>query len=268
MKKINIKQWQGKNAAECYEAIADQPYALFFDSNRPSHPLSRWSFVCWDPIETITAKNGVIEHNGAKINTNDVFAFLQKRLDDYKFSFPETDIPFTGGIAGYFGYDLGRQLEVIPSLTDDDINIPDMMVGIYTNVLAFNHPKNKAWKIGDAELPARKRKTFTTAPLHWTAQKNEKDYCRDIQSIIDYIHAGEVYQVNLSRRFEADLPDDFDAFGHYKNLRNINPAPYAAFMNFGRIKLASSSPEQFLSVNGDKVETRPIKGTLPSSQSA
>lgn len=270
MQKIDIKQWPEEDAAECYEAVAHEPYTLFFDSNRPSHPLSRWSFICWHPTETITAKNGVITHNGIEIGASDVFSFLQERLDDNKFSYPETDIPFTGGIAGYFGYDLGRQLEVIPSLTTDDINIPDMMVGIYTNVLAFDHQNNKAWKIGDAEFPKSNQIPTHkyTDILDWTPLKTKEDYCGDIQKAINYIYAGEIYQVNLSRRFEAPLPQNFDTYAHYKNLRIINPAPYAAFMNFGDVQLASSSPEQFLSVDGENVETRPIKGTLPSSQSA
>lgn len=262
-----IEQWHGPDALECYEALHDQSYALFFDSNCPSHPLNRWSFICWNPVETITAKNGILTHNNQTIDEQDIFSFLQERLDQYDFEIPNTDIPFTGGLAGYFGYDLGRQLEKIPELTEDDLNIPDMMVGIYTNVLAFDHQNSKAWKIGSDALPEKGTTPleYVPAPIHWAPNKSEKDYCANIQKVIDYIHAGEVYQVNLSRRFEANLPDSFNPFVHYKHLRQINTAPFSAYMNFSDVKLSSCSPEQFLHVDGQSVKTCPIKGTLPSS---
>ena len=269
MSALAIKQWHGADALTCYQALQDQPYALFFDSNRPSHPLNRWSFICRNPVETITAKNGVITHNDDVIEPQDIFSFLQSRLDTYNFDLPNHDIPFTGGVAGYFGYDLGRQLEKIPTIAQDDMNTPDMMVGIYTNVLAFDHQNDQAWKIGNDSVPAIKSTaTDQKIELHWHSEKSDQDYCADIQTIIDNIYAGEVYQVNLSRRFESDLPQNFNPFAHYRNLREINPAPFSAYMNFGDIQLASCSPERFLSVSGQSVETRPIKGTLPSTQSA
>lgn len=269
MSTLRIEKWEGSNALECYQAIHDQPYALWFDSNRPSHPLNKWSFICWNPIETITTKNGVITHDGKVIDATDIFEFIQSRLNKYAISADTTDIPFTGGFAGYFGYDLGRQLENIPENAIDDINMPDMMIGLYKNVLAFDHKNNEAWKFGNTPFP----KTKNTFPkqnnnLEWQTQKSEKEYCADIQKIIDDIHAGEVYQVNLSRRFDAKLANDFDTFEHYLHLRKVNPAPFSAYLNFGDIKLASCSPEQFLNVKNNAVETRPIKGTLPSSQPA
>ncbi len=266
MPALSIKEWKGEDAINVYEALSDIPYALLFDSNDSAHPLNCWSFICWSPIETITAKNGVITHNNQEIETKDVFSFLQKRLDHYNFE-DTSKIPFRGGLAGYFGYDLGRQLEDIPELTTDDMNLPDMMVGIYTNILAFDHKNNKAWKIGDGNIPSKKpHAPQENTNLNWTTNKSEEEYCKDIQTVIDYIHAGDVYQVNLSRRFEASTSKNFNSFLHYKHLRRINPAPFSSFMNFGEIQLASCSPEQFLSVNDRNVETRPIKGTLPSSQ--
>lgn len=269
MDSLTIKEWNGADMLETYEALADTPYALFFDSNREGHPNNQWSFICWNPIETIETKNGVIAHNGKNINETDFFSFLQGRLDFYNFKTNEYQIPFTGGAAGYFGYDLGRQLEKLPDQTIDDMKTPDACIGIYNNILAFDHKNNKAWKIGEAKLPpVKKQKTYTQAEASWKTYKADKDYCRDIKTVIDYIHAGEVYQVNLSRRFETELPEGFNAFGHYKTLRDINPAPFSAFMNFNNLTLVSCSPERFLSVKDSEVETRPIKGTLPSTQDA
>ncbi len=274
MKKLNIKQWDGENALTCYEALSDQPYALFFDSNNTAHALNNFSIICWNPVETITAKNRIITHNNKTIADKDVFSFIQTRLDQYNFKSPDNNLPFTGGAAGYFGYDLARGLEDISNKTIDDINIPDMMIGIYTNVIIFNHRTQKSWiitacpkeeKLLKLRITEIQKTAYTPPLLNWKTEKSDKDYKNNIQKIIDDIYAGEVYQVNLSRRFEAKPPEDFNSFTHYKHLRKINPAPFSSYMNFGQIKLSSCSPERFLKTEGKNVETRPIKGTLPSS---
>ena len=261
----NIKEWTGADILTLAEGLSEKPYTLFFDSSRVSHPSSQWSFLCWDPVETISAKNGVIQHNGTIIDEKDVFKLLKLRLREYKFE--KSDIPFTGGLAGYWGYDLGRQLEHLPEDTVDDINAPDMIVGIYTNVITHDHEKNQTWLIGE-EPEVEKIQDGPIPLLRWQSQISESKYKDKVQQAIDYIYAGEIYQVNLSRRFEADLTSDFKPFAHYKYLRDVNPAPFGAYMNFGDLQLSSSSPERFLRCDGLVIETQPIKGTLPSSQSA
>lgn len=277
MNTLHIKKWGGPDALECYQALHDEPYALFFDSNCPSHPLNKWSFICWNPIETVTAKNGMILHNSKTVDQKDLFTFLQSRLNMYDFNNKPSDIPFTGGFAGYFGYDLGRQLEKIPENTLDDINMPDMMVGLYTNLLAFDHQNNQAWSIttDSKEIQFLKEKLRQPQDIKtsnydpdWQTSITDEDYCANIQRVIDDIHAGEVYQVNLSRRFEASTPQGFSRFAHYKKLRDINPAPFSAYLNFSEFQISSCSPEQFLNVENNIVETRPIKGTLDSSNPA
>ncbi len=265
-KQINIQKWDGSDAITCARDLARKPYTLFFDSNHPSHPLNQWSFICFDPIEIIETKNGIITHNDKNIDEVDFFEFLQKRLEHYNPQEIETDIPFIGGAAGYFGYDLGRQLEVIPNNTIDNLNTPDACIGIYTNILAFNHTNDEAWYIGDnmPEIGGVPAAPYIVRDINWATDKTENQYCADIQKTIDYIYAGEIYQANISRRFEATLPDRFDSFSHYEYLRKINPAPFSTYMNFGDLQLSSCSPEQFLSIKNNEVTTRPIKGTLPS----
>jgi para-aminobenzoate synthetase component 1 len=265
MPNVNIQEWNGKNILTCAENLSNSPYTLFFDSNRPEHPSSQWSFLCWNPIETITVKNDVITHDNKVIEETNIFSFLQLRLDDYKYK-TESHIPFTGGIAGYWGYDLGRQLENLPEDTIDDLNVPDMMVGIYTNVLAHDHENNKTWLIGETPNISQDNVTKIPTDIIWKPQISETQYKNDIQQVIDYIYAGEVYQVNITRRFDAKLPQSFSSFQHYKHLRDVNPAPFSSYMNFGDIQLASCSPERFLKCDDHQVETQPIKGTLPSTQ--
>ena len=267
MKTLKIQKWSGESILECAEKIAHKPYTLFFDSNRPTHPSSQWSFLCYDPIEIIETKNGTITHNKCIIKETNFFEFLQSRLDKYSLN-NESNIPFIGGAAGYFGYDLGRQIENLPNNTEDILNAPDAAIGIYNNVIAHDHKKNETWLIGDAPEFQEVKKTddIKNKDIQFTSNKTDADYCNDIQKIIDYIYAGEIYQANLSRLFMADLPKNFNSFGHYKKLRKINSAPYAGFMNFGDMQLLSCSPEQFLSLKKNIITTCPIKGTLPSNQ--
>lgn len=90
---------------------------------------------------------------------------------------------------------------------------------------------------------------------------DKEDYLKAIKKAIDYIFAGDIFQVNLSQRFESEIA--ISPFQLYKRLRTINPAPFAAFLNFEGVVVASSSPERFLRRSGNVVETRPIKGTRP-----
>lgn len=278
---VEIKEWHGDNIVTLAEGLSDRPYTLFFDSNRPTHPNNEWSFLCWDPIETITAKDGVITHNDKIIDETDIFDFLQKRLNEYSFT-TENDIPFTGGLAGFWGYDLGRELEDIPTIAEDDLSIPDMMVGIYTNVIAHHHKTNKTWLIGNSpltlpttwapSLSLRERVSERTAKtgegIKFIPQTSDEDYKDNIKKVIEHIYVGDIYQANMTRRFDTKLPENFSPFAHYKIQREINPAPFSAFMNFGDLQLASSSPERFLKCDGVTVETKPIKGTLPSSKAS
>ncbi len=262
----SFQEWHGPGPLECFEALAGRPYTLFFDSNRPSHPLNKWSFICWAPTEIIETKDNVIKHNHKTINETDFFAFIQSRLEAYSYEENDGGIPFTGGAAGYFGYDLGRQIETLPEKTNDDLQLPDACIGIYQNVLAFDLVNKKSYLAGQA--PDLNMDTSHAHPLHnikFSSEIADEDYLSNINKVIEEIHAGEVYQINISRRFKAELPKTFDSVTHYKYLREINAAPFSAYMNFGNHQLASCSPERFLHLQNNEVETRPIKGTIPSS---
>jgi para-aminobenzoate synthetase component 1 len=90
---------------------------------------------------------------------------------------------------------------------------------------------------------------------------SKKEYCRAVEKVRDYIAAGDIYQANLSQRFSVGF--EGSAWSLYKKLRRINPAPFAAFLNFPEVKVLSDSPERFLKITGRNVETRPMKGTRP-----
>jgi para-aminobenzoate synthetase component 1 len=285
-KTLFVFDWKGPDAFQSFAPLAAMPYSLFFDSNRDGHPGNNYSYICWHPFETIESKNTRIRITNRENQTSyiaDAFDVVKERLELWgeKFQSQENLPPFQGGAAGYFGYDLARGLENLPKIAEDDRDMPDMCIGLYDKVLAFDHNSGQAWLMIYAvdEQTALVHKThierlmsrahepvFYPVNLPWSAQVCEADYLNDIDKVINYIHAGDIFQANLSRRFTAALPHHFDAFAHYGQLRKINAAPYSAFMNFGGITLASSSPEKFLSVHDRQVETKPIKGTMPSSK--
>lgn len=289
-----VTQWTENNPIDSFAGLSDTPYSLLFDSARPSHRDSRYSYICWHPFETIEAKNGRVTVTNREQQLSfkaNPFDILQERLNLWgggKERDP-TLPPLQGGAAGFFGYDLGRNLERLPAKAQDDPVMPDMAVGLYDQVLAFDHAANMAWLIIHAkdkrEANIRRQVLESSLLCHprasgdhagitgkegiapqWTPDCDGQTYKNKIRTIIDHIHAGEIYQVNISRRFTAQTPKSFDPFMHYRHLREVNPAPYASYMNFGPVKIASASPESFLSLRGKQVKTRPIKGTLSSSK--
>lgn len=262
------KIWPYKDPAIDFTALAHEPYALLFDGYADTHPQAQYSYICWSPEEIVTVNSG---HKGNPFDT------MRSALKKYEAPEPHPDLPpFQGGAAGFFGYDLGRYLECVPAIAQDDLGLPDMAIGIYKNVIAYDHHQKKAWILrgkhtGEGRYPDSKQKWIPAhagmSKLEWSPDCFEAEFIEKIKAVIEYIYAGEIYQANLSRRFEAALPQDFDTFAHYKSLRKINTAPFSAYLNFGDFILSSSSPERFLKCENDKVETRPIKGTLPSSRS-
>lgn len=271
----------GTDPARLFSSHAQRPYSLFFDSNRECHPLNRYSYLCIDPFETIESRNGnvVITTKSNRYSyAADPFSVVKERLvlagNDMA---TNKDLPpFQGGAAGFFGYDLARQLENFSSSTAPDNGIPDMCIGLYDCIAAFNHHAEKGWIIVQAhdEATALERAALfhpssveiipNNPPLQWHTKIDDNEYKNNIQKVIDYIYAGDIFQANLSRRFTADIPETFDSYAHYCRLREINPAPYSTFMRFKDSAFSGSSPERFLSVKAGKVETRPIKGTMPS----
>ncbi len=272
----------GLDYLDAFRAVKDMPYSLLLDSSDENHPGNRYSFVACYPIETIMAKDGKIEitnWDGTVQSTTNPLALLQARLKHWienTETLPNLP-PFQGGAAGLFGYDLGRYIEKVPDQTKNKSDIPDMAVGIYDQVLAYDHLLKKTYIFTHAkteEEAIKKRKhliklfrrqapyeAYTPQNIEWESNFTESDYKEAVQKVIDYIHAGDIFQANLSQRFEAPLPDGFNAFTHYEHMRGTNPAPFSCFQNLGNIQISSASPERFVTVRDRKVETCPIKGT-------
>lgn len=282
-----VQDITGIDPINAFAAVKHMPYSLLLDSADRNHPNSRYSFICCMPIETIEAKNGKISVTNWEQRlsfTGDPFELLRARMKSWvSFASRHANLPpFQGGAAGLFGYDLGRYIEELPKKAASNSKIPDMAIGIYDQVIAHDHLLKKTYVFTHADNEKEaiyKRKhlldiigqdiaipDYQPIEPQWTSNFPKNNYLQCVQRVINYIHAGDIFQANLAQRFDAQLPENFDAFVHYLNLREINPAPFATYMNLGNIKISSASPERFVTAKDKKVQTCPIKGTRPRAE--
>jgi len=274
---------------ELFNRFAHRNYAFFLDSGRGYGDLGKFSFIGCDPFLVFKSKGNKLSitttgdsaspntSNGAPLDT------LRLLLREYAV-INESDFPFLGGAVGFFGYELCHQLEKLPHTTTDDRNIEDLQLGFYDGIIAIDHVKNEAYAITlGLSMPAEERMAELLAivnedivlPLpslskqadfqpdmsQFEASLSPAEHHSAVNKIKDYIAAGDAYEVNLTLRFECALLDN--PINIYNHLRQINPAPFSAFLGFDDLQVLSASPELFLKKQSQYIETRPIKGTRP-----
>lgn len=192
--------------------------------------------------------------------------------------------PLSAGLLGYLAYDLKDRIEDLPRTTIDDLGLPGLLLYAPSVIVVHDRhrgetrlclPLRKGASPGGEEILTR-FKSLIEAPLPDLSFKagrqallsnfTRKAYEAAIDRIIDYIAAGDVYQVNMSQRFRTDFSGS--AFGLFRRLYRMNPAPFFAFVQAGDHQVVSTSPERFLLRDGSRVESRPIKGTRPRGRTA
>ena len=246
--------------------------------------IGRFSLLGCDPFLTMTATGRAIalrDARGVRREEGNPFERLRALLERWPLT-PHAHVPFAGGAVGYLGYDLGHFVERLPSTTLNDIRMPDLAMAFHDTALVYDHATKRAWIVAadlgleDRAAPETRAEAFLEilrSPPPPSAPEpsreggeilcnfTREEYLRAVQRAKDYIADGDIFQVNLSRRFETALrlpPHEL-----YLKLRRINPAPMAAYLDFDECVVASASPERFLKVRNGHVETRPIKGTRP-----
>ena len=256
--------------------FAGQRDLTFLDSAMQQGELGRYSYIAADPFETFTLAEG--ESGGAAL------ARLDRRLVRWKLTPADGLPPFQGGFAGYIAYEFARLLEPQIRTRTPAPDIPPIALHAYDTIIAFDHYTRRCWiiasgfpetapqeRIARAEQRIAEFEALCLAPEPalagdnliegWRSNFSRADYEAAVQRTINYILAGDIFQANISQRFSAAIPAGFSPLAYYLGLRLRNPANFGAWLDYGSVKIASSSPERLISFDGALAEARPIKGT-------
>ncbi len=254
------------DAFDIYSLFKDDNTAMLLDSGRDAENLGRYSFIGLNPFDTCRCEGG-----------KDPFGELDKMLGRYRIV-NNTGLPYVAGAMGYFSYDLARVIEKLPELALEDVRIPDIFFYFYDNAVIVDNLEGKTYVTALGMLGPREESIGIILDRISRGQKVEygelaesgtvfesnfkmADYVDTVEKVRQYIRSGDVYITNLTQRFCCETAKaPYDVF---RDLRKINPAPFAAFMNAEDFSIVSSSPERFLRISNGFVETRPIKGTRP-----
>lgn len=254
-----------------FQALSELPWAMWLDSAGKD----RYDILVAQPIATLTSKDKITtccSSHSTHQSSDNPFDLLRHYLSEPLAS--ETDLPFTGGAIGYWGYDLSSWPKADQA---DSSGIPDMAVGIYDWALLVDHLNKTAQLVSSlrypetqAQLPSILQRlqacsNIQTEPFEVTSRITSNftpaSYTDAFNHVIDYLHAGDCYQVNLAQRFSAMAQGN--PLAAYRYLRQICPAPFAAMIRLPDVQILCASPERFLRVQQGMVETKPIKGTRP-----
>ncbi|CAI0993694.1 aminodeoxychorismate synthase component 1 [Serratia liquefaciens] len=259
---------------ELFAPLAQQPWAMLLHSGFAEHSHNRFDILVAAPKVTLTTRGQITEicrGMEEQQSQEDPFQLLQQQLEQQnQHPAANTDLPFQGGALGLFGYDLGRRVEKLPQMAQADITLPDMAVGIYDWALIADHHKKTLTLLsyGDTEQrwqwlcsqQSEPHQDFTLTS-RWQANMTRQQYGEKFQRIQQYLRSGDCYQINLAQRFSADYQgDEWQAF---QQLNVSNRAPFSAFLRLPDNAVLSVSPERFLWLENQQIQTRPIKGTLP-----
>lgn len=264
-----------QDAAEYYFApLSASPWAMMLHSGYAEHPYSRYDIVVAEPRKTLVTRGEITTISGeseAITSADDPLHLLQQALDGCGFAGqPLTDLPFTGGAVGLFGYDLGRRFETLPTRAQQDIALPDMAVGIYDWALIVDHQRQVVTLLSYDDINARQawlqqQVAPQSSPFaltsSWQSNMSRQQYGEKFRQVQAYLHSGDCYQVNLAQRFQASYRGD--EWAAFVRLNRANRAPFSAFLRFADSAILSLSPERFIQLEQGKIQTRPIKGTLP-----
>ena len=271
-------------------------------TKQPASQYGRYDIMVAEPIATLVTRGEVttMTQNGEEqTSSEDPFLLLKNLMQKYQApkaqDETEPKAPFSGGAVGYFAYDLGRSLEGFlnnkqrndkPSAASPEM-MPEMMIGIYDWALVVDHREQRSTLVSHGFSEVTKQQWHRLQALFdgpFSASKDsfqviskiesnltEAAYGQAFKKVQNYIQAGDCYQVNLAQRFSAAV--EGNAWIAYQKLREISPAPFMAYMNLPlnaheSFQILSNSPERFIQIVGNHVETRPIKGTRPRAKDA
>ncbi len=274
--------------------VGDGP-GFLLESVEGAERWARFSFVGRNPSATLVLRDGVVELDGPLpegIPTGDgMLAALEALLGEYTSPVFEDLPPLHGGIVGFLGYDIVREIESLPDVPTDDRAYPDAVMSVIGSLAAFDHWRQRVYLIESvptlgldaAELDAAYDAAVSRVeqavadlaePLPYTpvappAADDELPtlrstmpggmYQRAVDVAKDYVVAGDIFQVVLAQRYDIEL--EADPFDVYRVLRQVNPSPYMYFVRHPELTIVGSSPEPMVQLLDRRVISRPIAGT-------
>ena len=265
------------DSAALFSHIANQPWAVFLDSGYPHSQQGRYDILAAEPVCTLVTHGELTEINQRGVVTHSTanpFDLVKQQLLAFNIN-EASDLPFNGGAIGYFSYDLARRLENLPILAENAEGIAEMAVGIYAWAVIVDHEQQCTVLVGHqideakwqalivqfSQLPAPQDNAPFQVTSSVQSNMDKSRYQLAFDRIKHYLKEGDCYQVNLTQRFSASC--EGNPWTAYQALRELNAAPFSAYLNFPDVQILSSSPERFLQLADGIVETKPIKGTRP-----
>jgi para-aminobenzoate synthetase component 1 len=272
-----------------FDVIADEPYSFFLDSAMPEPRLGRHAFMGSRPFLVFTARGRrwtVREGGAVTRGSGDPFLALRGLLAVHRHQGPGSAPPLLAGAVGWVSYEAGRLVEPIRGGHRPARGLPDLCFAFYETVAACDLPRRELslatggltgprgdlgarqaarantllTQLRTTRAAARVRHPFRlTSPVESAIPREA--YTRAVEAIRASIARGDIYQADLTRQLAGTWTGD--PWTLARRLRAVSPAPFSAYLNFGGIRVVSSSPERFLALRGRRLETRPIKGTRP-----
>lgn len=271
------------------ERLRHAPGFAYLDSGGEDLTTGRYSFIGYAPFGEFIVQDGHASWRGASLGGAPL-SRLREILGRWRLDPDPSGPPLRGGCIGHVSYDLGRHLECLSTPEFREPGCTDLRLSFYDVICAFDRREKRA-RVFSSGFPLRERSARANrasarlaealhllasgsdhsekpkpnlsgvARSNWRSNFTSEEFQNAVGSVRSHILNGDIYQANLTQRFEAMLPAGFDSWAFYRTLRTMNPAPFGAYLRDGDTIFASSSPERFLSLRGDMVEARPIKGT-------
>jgi len=265
---LQIAKLEIKDPLKCFLALRQYYKNCFIleSAVRGDLRLSRYSFIGFDPETLIEIKNNIATINGKKERIKNPFKILEEYSKKYTCN---AQFPFIGGLVGYISYDSIRYIEKIPDACEDDLELPDMLFGLYTDGIIIDRFANttyyfslKDFRLDEVEKALKKETKIDnrTGINKITNTIDKKEFEKNVNIAKKHIKKGNIFQVVLSQRFDIDSKTD--PFIFYQNLRELNPSPYMFFLDFNT-KIIGTSPESSVRIINREIEVNPIAGTRP-----
>jgi anthranilate/para-aminobenzoate synthase component I len=255
--------------------------SVLLESARVSAKMGRYSLIAGDPFLILESKNGItnirgkdVKSKSTKENPFDVLEVLLK-----KYPSEPGEIPFLGGALGFVGYESKRWIE--PKLGEarrDDLNLPDLYFIFVDHGIVIDHETEKTIIFSKTDAQGRHLEKLLASRLRSPQGKSrvfprkvgrsldKSSFCSIVRDAQRYITEGDIFQANLSQRFDFELKAD--PMDVYAGLKKVNPSSFFGVLDAGDFQILSGSPERLLSLRESKLETRPIAGTRSRAKDA